>query len=172
MSPHHPLSAKLLLFLHRRLSGQAVQVQMLGESQVEKGPVWHAQSAPHRARQLPSGKTGKEKGKCVLDSRLLPPGGNPCFWFGWAPHLVRATPVVCMPLSWLLNVPGRFISGCPSMTVHLTLLNGKLFCICWAQRELWVLPHAIYLPYHILNFYVISHYALLVLIKKKKGGHT
>lgn len=36
-------------------------------------------------------------------------------------------------------------------------------------RELGVPPHAIYLPYHILNFYVISHYALLVL-EKKKGG--
>lgn len=35
-------------------------------------------------------------------------------------------------------------------------------------RELWVLPRAIYLPYHILNFYVISHYALLVLKEKKR----
>lgn len=31
-----------------------------------------------------------------------------------------------------------------------------------------VLPQAIYLPYHILNFYVISHYALLIPKKKKK----
>lgn len=33
-------------------------------------------------------------------------------------------------------------------------------------RELGVLPHAIYLSYHILTFYVISHYALLDLKKK------
>lgn len=38
-------------------------------------------------------------------------------------------------------------------------------------RELGVLPHAIYLSYHILTFYVISHYALLDLKKKKVDIH-
>lgn len=58
MSPRHPVFAKLLLS-HRRLSGQALQVQMLGEFQVEEGPVGHTclphAHAPHRARELPSG---------------------------------------------------------------------------------------------------------------------
>lgn len=41
-----------------------------------------------------------------------------------------------------------------------------------ATRELGLLPHAIYLPYHVLTFYVISRYALLDLKKKKRWTYV
>lgn len=97
-----------------------------------------AQSAPHRGREVQSLRMVKRKEKerkYTLDLTLQPLGGNPCFWFGWAP--AKTTRVVCMLLSWQLNVPGRFISDFPSMTVHLTLLNGKLFRICWTHTWAW-----------------------------------